>query len=400
MANGSLKLQRAAALIVLCLGGASAMATERGRPGLSVATYNQYLGGDLAPIAAASTPAEFNDAVLGVLRQAAANRFRARAERQAALIERTRPDLVGLQEVWHFRCRDLPPVSGACADPAIRGAFVDQLAVTLRALNRERPRYRLAAADRNFDTTDLALPSPFGTVRGLPFVIGGKAGLLLAGDRDVILARIGVPTAPLAFAGCQAAADGCNYGAAVELPLPPPLPGTIVLKRGFVGVAARVAGGHYRFVTTHLEVKTPDPANPLSMVFQSQQAAELIARLAALPADGSRLALAGDFNSAPTDTPPATGIVPPYRQLAAAGYLDAWTSARGTAPGFTCCQAADLRNPRSQLSERIDLVLAGTSPLFVPRIERLGENPADRTRTLPYRLWPSDHAGLTARLVF
>ena len=59
MANGSLKLQRAAALIVLCLGGASAMATERGRPGLSVATYNQYLGGDLAPIAAASTPAEF-----------------------------------------------------------------------------------------------------------------------------------------------------------------------------------------------------------------------------------------------------------------------------------------------------------------------------------------------------
>ena len=33
-------------------------------------------------------------------------------------------------------------------------------------------------------------------------------------------------------------------------------------------------------------------------------------------------------------------------------------------------------------------------------IARLGENPADRTFTLPYRLWPSDHAGLAARLQF
>jgi endonuclease/exonuclease/phosphatase family metal-dependent hydrolase len=379
--------------------GLPAFAAEPGRA-VAVATYNQYLGGDLAPLVGATTPAEFNVALVDVLRQVAANRFPARARRQAALIDRARPDLVGLQEVWRYRCRDLPPVPGACADPSIRGAFVDQLALTLAALNQKRPRYRLAAEVRNFDTEEVALSTPLGTVRGLPFAIDGKAGLLLAGDRDVILAREGISTAPLTFAGCQVSADGCTYHSILELPLPLPLGASIAFKRGFVGVEARAAGARYRFVTTHLEIQAPVLSNPLSMLFQSAQAAELIARLGGLPADGSRLVLARDFNSAPSDTSPAPGIVPPYRQLAAAGYLDAWTSARGAAPGFTCCQAADLRNQRSQLSERIDLILSRSSPLFVRAIERLGENPADRTDILPYRLWPSDHAGLAARLQF
>jgi hypothetical protein len=42
--------------------------------GTALVTYNHYLGGDLAPLAVASTPAEFN----------------------AALIDRARPDMVGL----------------------------------------------------------------------------------------------------------------------------------------------------------------------------------------------------------------------------------------------------------------------------------------------------------------
>ncbi|MGD9508744.1 MAG: endonuclease/exonuclease/phosphatase family protein [Geminicoccaceae bacterium] len=384
-------------VMALALATGSAAIAEPVRA-VAVATYNQYLGGDLAPLVAATTPAEFNAALVGVLRQVASNRFPARARRQAALTDRAQPALVGLQEVWRYRCRDLPPAPGACADPSIRSAFVDQLALTLAALNQKRPRYRLAAEVRNFDTEEVALSTPLGTVRGLPFVIDGKAGLLLAGDRDVILAREGIATAPLTFPGCQVSADGCTYHTILELPLP--LGASIAFKRGFVGVEARVAGARHRFVTTHLEIQAPLLSNPLSMLFQSAQAAELIARLGGLPADGSRLVLAGDFNSAPSDTSPAPGIVPPYRQLAAAGYLDAWTSARGAAPGFSCCQAADLRNQRSLLSGRIDLILSRSSPLFVRAIERLGENPADRTDTLPYRLWPSDHAGLAARLQF
>ena len=104
---------RCVSVTMLVLLGGDAVAGEGARPALAVATYNQYLGGDLAPLAAASTPAEFNTALLGVLRQVAANRFPARARRQAALIDRVLPDLVGLQEVWRYRCRDLPPLSGA-----------------------------------------------------------------------------------------------------------------------------------------------------------------------------------------------------------------------------------------------------------------------------------------------
>jgi endonuclease/exonuclease/phosphatase family metal-dependent hydrolase len=211
-----------------------------------------------------------------------------------------------------------------------------------------------------------------------------------------------VATEPVTFNGCRISANGCTFQNVLQLSIAA-LPGVqFEFKRGYVGVDAIVRGKRYRFVNTHLEIKEPQPGNPLSMFFQSAQAAELIAAIHALPEDGRKLILVGDTNSAPTNTSPAPGIVPPYQQFAAAGYLDAWTSSRGTAAGFTCCQAADLRNKHSELFERIDQILVGTPPLFVRKIKRLGENPADRTIALPHRpaLWPSDHAGLAAVLQF
>src|SRR4051812_16052395 len=135
-------------------GGITAQATDDGRGSrrqpLAVATYHQYLGADLAPLLTASAET-FNATLLGVLAQAAANRFADRSRRQAALIAEAGPELIGLQEVWNYSCQDLPPAAGACADPAIRGAFVDQLALTLTALNERGPRYEVAAFVQNFD---------------------------------------------------------------------------------------------------------------------------------------------------------------------------------------------------------------------------------------------------------
>ena len=373
-----------------------------GRPPVTVATYNQYLGADLAPLLTASSAPTFNTALLHVLEQVAANRFRARAHRQAALIAASRPDLVGLQEVWDYRCQDLPPAAGACASPSIRGAFTDQLALTLAALEKRGVHYKVAAEVQNFDTAEIVVPIPGGELHGLPFTIGEMNGLLLAKDRDVILARAGVATTPVTFNGCRISVNGCTFQNVLELSIAA-LPGVqLQFKRGYVGVNAIVRGKPYSFVNTHLEIREPEPGNPLSMFFQSAQAAELIAAIHALPQDGRKLILVGDTNSAPTDASPVPGIVPPYQQFAAAGYLDAWTASRGTAAGFTCCQAADLRNKHSELFERIDLILVGTPPLFVRNIKRLGENPADKTIALPHRpaLWPSDHAGLTAVLQF
>jgi endonuclease/exonuclease/phosphatase family metal-dependent hydrolase len=386
---------------ILATASSDATAAERAARDLNVVTYNQYLGADLTPLLVAPA-GQFNAALLGVLEEVAANRFPTRARRQAALIARNAPDLVGLQEVWRYRCRDLPPVPGACNSPSIRDAFIDQLPITLDALAALGARYRVAAVVRNFDTADIVLPVDGGELRGLPFAIDGKNGLVLAQDRDVILARIGVATTPVAFPDCRPSVDGCLFNTTLVVPIPA-FPGVSVeFKRGFVGVNADLRGRRYRFVSTHLEVEEPDPGNPASMFFQSAQAAQLIATLAALPLQDRELVLVGDLNSAPSDVSPAPGIVPPYQAFAAAGYIDTWRSFRGAAPGFTCCQAADLQNVPSELFKRIDFVLAGTTPVSVRETHRIGEALADRTpanRGLP-RLWPSDHAGVAALLRF
>ena len=73
--------------------------------------------------------------------------------------------------------------------------------------------------------------------------------------------------------------------------------------------------------------------------------------------------------------------------------MDAW-SIFGAGSGYTCCQDADLLNPTSALSRRIDLTLFKGS-FKVQSIEVVGNSSADRTAS---GLWPSDHAGLVTKL--
>jgi endonuclease/exonuclease/phosphatase family metal-dependent hydrolase len=99
--------------------------------------------------------------------------------------------------------------------------------------------------------------------------------------------------------------------------------------------------------------------------------------------------IAGDFNAGPGATT--------YRLLTDAGLDDAWAQARPGESGPTCCQDDDLRNERSRLSSRIDLILFDADDFDATAAERVGHGRADRTST---GLWPSDHAGLVARLRF
>jgi endonuclease/exonuclease/phosphatase family metal-dependent hydrolase len=230
-------------------------------------------------------------------------------------------------------------------------------------------------------------------------------------DRDVILAPKGLAPRfrPVEFpaAACRRSGDGCNYAAVVPVQLA--VPGGVidlVFKRGFVGVDATLRGHRYRFVDTHLEVPEPAPGQLASHFFQAAQAAQLIGVLGATTPPLRRLILSGDINSSPDDQPipgplplPAPfdqGIVPPYQQLVEAGYSDVWTVRPRREPGFTCCQAADLMNRVSLLDQRIDVVFSRTAPdRALARV--FGDRPIDRTRS---GLWPSDHAGLAARLLF
>ena len=85
---------------------------------------------------------------------------------------------------------------------------------------------------------------------------------------------------------------------------------------------------------------------------------------------------------------------PAYAEFIAAGYQDVWQEIFPSLPGLTCCQNESDNNPVSELYQRIDLVLTRRE-IKAQWIELFGSNPTDR---LPDELWPSDHAGVAARL--
>lgn len=398
---------------------------------IDVMTQNQYVGMDLIGLVAPG--GSFDAKVLAALQDRAASRPGERARALAALIHKRNPDLVGVQEVYRFTCVELPVFvqdGKGCDNPTIADAFTDQLEDTVAALGGK---YRVAAT-----VVDLDLPaglrlddgSPDGlplpvALPGVPIVVDGVTLFLGVMDRDVILARADVATAPLPFpATCpgRVGGDGCNYQTVASAPLTVTVPGIgpvpvlVKFQRGFVGVDATVRGAPYRFVNTHLETRL-EGFGPQGRFFQSAQSAELLQTLAAYPISAGRKTLVvGDMNSDPRDeiypaVPPGYPpilAVPPYRQFAQiAGFTDAWTKQPAAPEGegaplgsFTCCQWEDLSNVKSDLYERIDLVFSADPPRKVPEAKLLGEAIGDKTLPKGKGLWPSDHASVAARILY
>lgn len=347
-----------------------------------VMTRNQYLGADLTPIIAAPDAATLNREARAALEQIAANRFPERAFSLALEIALQRPDVVGLQEVFDFK------LDGANGAPPFR----DHLADTLQALALLGQHYTVAAQVQNLAATIPIDNDDDGTFDAAVNVL----------DRDVILVRQGLTAAPVPFSAVCArpsldGGPGCNFQVIVTAPTPV---GELAIQRGFVGVDVTVNGRAFRVVDTHLEVPDIDPTNPLSAAVQAAQAQELIAVVgAATPADRTLLVV-GDINSTPSDVIIDVGgitIVPPYLQLAAAGFTDSFVVDPRVRDGFTCCQAEDLRNAQSLLDQRIDVIVSRGRPASA-RDEVVGSRQIERT--LIHHLWPSDHAGVVARLQF
>ncbi len=146
---------------------------------------------------------------------------------------------------------------------------------------------------------------------------------------------------------------------------------------------ATVEGRTYRFVATHLE-----PADYTDLV-QAAQVAELIQIFGA---ETRPLILVGDLNTR------ADGSgTPTYATLLDAGYRDVWDlDATPDGSGATCCHPLDLRSEGPGLDERIDFVMVRNvgNPLSVEAWV-VGDESADRT---PSGMWPSDHAGVMARI--
>jgi endonuclease/exonuclease/phosphatase family metal-dependent hydrolase len=321
-------------------------------PAVTAMTRNVYVGADVdVVIAALISPDTADDlpaltAAMTVLQH---TDFPTRAEALADEIARTRPHVIGLQEV-------------------------EQLHFDLTGLGTP------ASINQDF----LAILSAALAHRGLHYVVAGRVtnitAFLLAGalnltDEDVVLVDADRVTI--------AAAAAHHYAANLGVVAP-----GVELRRGWVQIDVLVDGARVTVASTHLEAgSSSTPAFP---ALRAAQAAELVAAVRTAP----RAILLGDLND--------TQGSPMYTQITGAGFTDTWAALEPGEPGLTCCEPPDLSNSLPLLFERIDYVfvhgMQGTDGTLAGDIEIVGDEPADRVQGPAYPIWPSDHAGVVARL--
>lgn len=298
---------------------------------VSVASYNLYLGADLS-LVLGDLPADVLETNLAeVQRQLFATAFPQRAEHVArSLVERS-VDLVGLQEV--------------CCWTVSHEQVWDFTALLLEALRRCGADYETVSEVATF-SGDGAL-----TVDGaqMPIHVRGSNVILRRVDSAV---RVTEEDHGLFDEALQTYSLGAR---------------SVAIARGWCGVRCELGETSFAFLDAHTEA--------FDATSRNRQRDELLAACRRWP---DPLVLVGDFNA----TPDNVGMPPEL--------VDAW-QVNGDDPGATCCQAPDLSNEDSQLSQRIDYVWVREAR--VRSAELLG---ADRSTRQAADMWPSDHAGVHA----
>jgi endonuclease/exonuclease/phosphatase family metal-dependent hydrolase len=272
--------------------------------------------------------------------------FPSRAEAFADEIARTRPHVVGLQEVSTIDI-DLTPLSLPIT------LHLDFLPTLLAELAERGLDYAVGATVENIE----AAPLP---------------GISLL-DRDVLL----VDASRVEVISKVEANFAHNIG--------PVAPG-VVLKRGWVAVTGRIDGRVLTVANTHLE----SGASPQLDQLRAAQALELVSALGS----ASPAIIMGDLNGIPGSLM--------YQVVTGAGFIDTWSELRPGASGFTCCHLPDLSNQVEVFDERIDYVmtrdLSDSQGKLLGQITRIGDQPSSLVPGPVHRIWPSDHAGVLAEI--
>jgi endonuclease/exonuclease/phosphatase family metal-dependent hydrolase len=332
---------------------------------VSVMTRNLYLGADLGPVIAAENTEDVVAASGAVLRDVIANDFPTRAKGLADEILRTKPDLVGLQEVAYWQTTPITPAGEALT--------IDYLELLLNQLNKGPDRYEVVVVQNEFGTET---PADANNVPG-----DGPGGELADAEvlgkllmRDVILARTsgGVHTWN---------AEGGNFETLLELEVGGQ---PVAVKRGWTATDARVRGSKpFHFVNTHLEAFQP--------LIRAAQAQELVAPGGPATSD-LPVVLVGDLNSDDDTVAGADQLA--YQALLAAGFVE-----RSTNDPLSCCLNSPLLavgkgGSVADFNHQVDHVMTN-DPAGI-KLER-----SEVTGLLPVNgFWDSDHAGVYSALRF
>jgi hypothetical protein len=334
------------ALCVLVPLSAPAVAQAKSPTQITVMTRNLYLGSDLNPAIAATSPAGFLGAVATIYSHVLTTSFVSRSGALADEVKATSPDLIGLEEVSRWT------VLGPSPAPSL-----DYLAILQAQLAARGLHYAVAAVSDNAHIGPVPLVGPFCPDQPV------GACLLVFDDRDVILVNTDRP---------GLSTSGARHGRYVAQQVVSTPVGPLSFARGWATVEVAVQDHRLRFGVTHLETE----AAPAVQQAEGQEF------LAAVKAPGPVLAV-GDFNSASDGSTTTT-----YDSLTGDYFRDA-----ASGVGVTCCQSELLDSPVSALGSRIDLVLSH-GPLLPQSAVKVGATPYQAHA--PY--WPSDHAGVVATL--
>lgn len=343
----------AAAAAALCLAISPAASADGPKP-VKAMTWNLYYGFDDAPVVAAAMsgdPALVVEAATEAWRQVHATKFHKRVRDIALRVRLEAPDLISVQEAVKYT--QVGP-TGSIVET------LDHLEILVAALRDVGMDYEVVSS---VDTTAIDLP-----------VLDASGNLTTVSlqDRSAILVR----------KGHGVAVSNPQHGIYQYILGPPDFP--FPLAQGWASVDVAARGKRFRFVATHLEDASADPA---ILPLQEAQAYELvnIHLTSGLP-----VVFAGDFN---TD---GFRKWPTYKLLTQdLGLTDAWTAVNRGKPGLTWGQSPDLLNPFPRLTQRLDLILF-SGAFRVTDADVVGATLLDR---IPAGMWPSDHAGVVVTFV-
>jgi hypothetical protein len=335
---------------------------------ITVMTRNLYLGANLDQAIAAifsGNPDTIIQAATATWASVVATNFPERAEVLADEIAHSQPHLVGLQEVSLYRT-GLPDTFSDNPTPA-RRVRLDYLEILLEELDERDLHYAPVAVTKNFDVENPGETAP-GVLQDIRLT-----------DRDVILARTDLPSSELKLSNVQTA----NFHTNVSLPIGDTGQFVTIL-RGWGSVDFTSGGRKFRFINTHLEQEG---------FFNQVQVAQGNEILSGPANTSLPVILVGDYNSRADGTG-----TPTYSNLTGAGFADAWSVTHPGELGNTFGHEPLLRNTTVNLTQRIDLVLyrgSLSNSLSALDADVVGDEQGERT---PSGLWPSDHAGLLARI--
>lgn len=345
----SFPLRRRATALALGIAvlGAPAVAQAAPKADVTVMSRNLYLGADLIPLAIASDRADFEQKASKVWQTVQATNFPLRAKALAKELKQTKPDLVGLQEaaVWRTDAD-----KDGSETPATEVVY-DFTQILIDEAAKRGVKYEVVVIQDEFDFE-------------APVSDGFDVRLT---QQDAILVRKGSKVKlGSTYAG--------RYSESFKVPTQVGLADS---RRGWVAVDATLRGKKFRFVNTHLEAYGGE--------IRDAQAVELMGADGPV-ADAKRNAiLVGDLNSDPRDEPADAAA---YLTIADAGFLDVFKKRPATSG-----QNETVDNAVSEAKRHIDHILVRPK-MKVLRTKVVGHKPGHRIGGL----WPSDHAGVVARL--